>query len=141
MMKLSELAKRDFDRLKNDEKSLDFKIDSSSEIKSDVVFSRSELGDELSRLLDIEIGRRILADKFQKEELKYIYFSIYGYIYPGTNNNEEPTTENIKIYDMSTGEFVFPKLIGYSYYIGDEFIRCNSKLWPVIRSLAEKINV
>lgn len=67
MMKLSELAKRDFDRLKNDEKSLDFKIDSSSEIKSDVVFSRSELG--------------------------------------------------------------------------DEFIRCNSKLWPVIRSLAEKINV
>ena len=118
----------------------DFKIDDSSDLKSNICFSRVMVGDELSSLLDIEIGRRILAKEFSKQELKNMYFFAAGKIYPATDENDEPTLTATRIYDISIEEFRLPEMTGENYFLEDVLIEeAPLELWPIIKELAESI--
>lgn len=119
----------------------DFFINPSSGLKTNRLFTHLEVGEELSTLLDIEIGQRKLAKEFSLQELKKIYFYANGSIYPATDENDEPTTESIKIYNMVSEDFEKPELVARAYFLGDgdNFIEdAPTEVWPILKELAHK---
>lgn len=116
----------------------DYEINSDS-ITSDVQFYRSDIDEALIRFLDRKIGQKMLAEEYDEEELKEIYFYVDGIIYPATEQNNPPIKGKVQIYDIREACFILPEKFESDYYLKNDCIEdAPADLWPIIKEMASE---
>lgn len=116
----------------------DYEIDSDS-VVSEVEFYRTDIDKEFIMFLDCKIGQRILEEQYDEDELKDMYFYVEGIIYPATENNNEPSIENVQIYNIREDRFMVPEKFEGGYYLENDSIEdAPFELWPIIKKMASK---
>lgn len=120
----------------------DYVINSDS-ITSDVQFYRSDIDEALIRFLDLKIGQKMLAEEYDEEELKNIYFYVEGIIYPATEQNNPPIRGKVQIYDIRKACFILPEKFENGYYLrNDSIYDCiedaPADLWPIIKEMTSE---
>ncbi len=116
----------------------DYEIDSDS-VVSEVEFYRTDIDKEFIMFLDCKIGQRILEEQYDEDELKDMYFYVEGIIYPATENNNEPSIENVQIYNIREDRFMVPEKFEGGYYLENDSIEdAPFELWPIIKEMASK---
>lgn len=81
----------------------------------------------------------MLAKQYNEEELKDMYFYVEGIIYPATENNNEPSKENMQIYNIREDRFmVLEKFEGVHYLENDSIEDAPFELRFIIKEMTSE---
>lgn len=81
----------------------------------------------------------MLAKQYDEEELKDMYFYVEGIIYLATENNNEPSKENMQIYNIREDRFmVLEKFEGVHYLENDSIEDAPFELRFIIKEMTSE---